>query len=439
MRLRTKQRLDTTLGTPLLILTWLGVRFVSKFLRRSHSVLPVRRIVVLKFQGMGSLVMAKPALAQLREWYPDSKIIFWGSKETAAFAKLCPEFDELYTLRDDNLWMAAMSAVLCIVRLALFRPDWAIDLEVYSKLSTVLTSFTLARNRAGFAVDAVGLRRNCHTHLLLFNRYRYLGEAYLRLVGLVRPPRASHVVSLSKTGTLKSDGTKQKSGDEPIHQPVDRENAYFVFHLHSGPLAPERKWPLEHWVELAKRGYQNGLLKKNGVLLTGKGPAEAKLAEKFIQLIRSSDCADLVIHDSTGKLSLLQTIDVLRNAKAVVSADTAIPHLSLMMGTPTLCLFGPTRPETYFSGSSAGLYPEESSSGLGMWISQNLYCSPCVHHWPTPPCDGRFECMKQIQPESVLNALQRLIRLSQTAKEPKPQTFDLFVENYAEGKLMEKP
>ena len=187
MNLRLKRAIDQYVGLPALVglnLVALGLGLV---LRRSHSTGPVRTVVVIKFQGMGSLILAKPAFNALRKSYPDARLIFWGTPSTCVLARSMPEFDEVLTLDDRGFVRAGLSMVRGIVRLARRRVDWTFDLEVYSKLSSILATLTCARNRAGFAVDSVRARRWSHTHLVFFNRYEFLGRAYGRLLGLVSP------------------------------------------------------------------------------------------------------------------------------------------------------------------------------------------------------------------------------------------------------------
>lgn len=90
MNLKTKKRLDHLVGRPALALLNSLAWVLGRLLRIDHARLPVRTVVVAKFQGIGSLIMAKPALARLRRRHPSARIVFWGTPSTAALARLCP-------------------------------------------------------------------------------------------------------------------------------------------------------------------------------------------------------------------------------------------------------------------------------------------------------------------------------------------------------------
>jgi hypothetical protein len=72
MRLATKRALDFYVGRPVLAGLQIAARILGAILRRDHSLGPVRSILIVKFRGLGSLVICKPALAALRRHYPEA-------------------------------------------------------------------------------------------------------------------------------------------------------------------------------------------------------------------------------------------------------------------------------------------------------------------------------------------------------------------------------
>ncbi len=378
MKLRLKKAIDQYVGLPALVglnLVALGLGLV---LRRSHSTGPVRTVVVTKFQGMGSLILAKPAFHSLRKSYPDARLIFWGTPSTCVLARLMPEFDEVLTLDDSGLVRSALSIARGIVRLMRRRVDWTFDLEVYSKLSSILATLTCARNRAGFAVDSVRARRWSHTHLLFFNRYEFLGHAYWRLLGLVSPGAEQ----------AENDYGKWKA---PLTRLPELPSRYMVVNMHVGELSPERKWPkvyLEKTIH-ALLDQDDGL----HAVLIGKGASEAEECRAFAPHPRLLDISDT--------LTLEETLRCVANAALVLTADTAALHFALGTGAPVVGLFGPTRPETYVDASRANT----------ITLTRRYACSPCVHHWYPPPCGGDNQCMKTLPVRDVLRACATLLSI----------------------------
>jgi heptosyltransferase-1 len=88
-----------------------------------------------------------------------------------------------------------------------------------------------------------------------------------------------------------------------------------------------------------------------------------------------------------GRTSLVQCAAIIDKAELLVGVDTGLTHLGIAMRTPTLALFGSTRPylDTGFARAKV-LYAA-------------LPCSPCKRR---PTCDGRFDCMRQHTVDNIL-------------------------------------
>lgn len=368
MQLSTKRALDFYLGRPLLSVLQGAAWILGEILGRDHSVAPVRTILVAKFQGLGSLIIAKPAIAALRRHYPDAKILFWGTPSMVPLAREMPEFDEILVLQDRSLPAAAASVMSSLLRLWREGIDWAFDLEAYSRLSSVLVTASMARNRTGFALEQLRSRR-VHTHLVYFNRYTHIGESYARLIGQLLPP--GQEIDANEYGGWRFRLDELPSLTRP----------YFLFNIHAGDLALERRWPRESFRELIA-----ALLKRRpdaAAVLIGHGGREQAYTAPLAD-------GDRVI-DVSGKLSLTETMRAIANAELVVTNDTAPLHMALSTHARLVALFGPTRAETYVTPRRAGVASAQV----------HLYCSPCVHHWEPAPCNGDNQCMKRLSVAQV--------------------------------------
>ena len=105
---------------------------------------------------------------------------------------------------------------------------------------------------------------------------------------------------------------------------------YLVF-LH-GTTWPTKHWPEEHWKSLAKLANQQGFLVK----LPWGNLVEKERAER---IAASCDHAQVL-----PKLNLLGIAQELAGAKAVVSVDTGLGHLTAALDVPAVSLYGPTDP-----------------------------------------------------------------------------------------------
>jgi len=139
---------------------------------------------------------------------------------------------------------------------------------------------------------------------------------------------------------------------------------------------PQKHWFEERWAELARRlAAEQGL---QTVVLGG--PADSASAERI-----ATNAPGLV--SLAGRTSLIQCAALIEQASLLVGVDTGLTHLGIAMRTPTLALFGSTRPylDTGFAHAKV--------------LYEALPCSPCKRH---PSCGGRFDCMKSHTAETIL-------------------------------------
>src|SRR5262245_47517837 len=183
MNLRRKQRIDWVAGGVLIVLLRPVVLLLGWLLRRDHTLRLGRRVSVFKLLGGGSLVIAFPALLGLRQRHPDGELSLLCTPAVVPFAESLRIFDRLIVIDDSSL-VRLLSTSLRAWR-ELLGTDTVIDLEVHSRLSTVFTLLTCARNRLGFYLESAFWRAELHTHLIFFNRFSGSYLFYEKLVELL--------------------------------------------------------------------------------------------------------------------------------------------------------------------------------------------------------------------------------------------------------------
>ncbi len=93
-----------------------------------------------------------------------------------------------------------------------------------------------------------------------------------------------------------------------------------------------KHWPESHWVQLIELVQPTGLKIKLPWGAEHEHQRALRLAEHFPHV------------EVLPKLSLQQVAEVLAGAKAVVSVDTGLSHLTAALDRPNITLFGPTDP-----------------------------------------------------------------------------------------------
>jgi heptosyltransferase-1 len=147
---------------------------------------------------------------------------------------------------------------------------------------------------------------------------------------------------------------------------------------------PQKHWFDDRWVECARRlSTERGLR----VVLLG-GPGDRRHADAIV-----SEAGPAVL-SLAGETSLSEAAAVVAGARLLVGVDTGLTHLGLAMGTPTLALFGSTRPY---------LDPAVPRARV---LYEPMACSPCRRR---PTCGSEFTCMRTHTVAKVVAAAEALL------------------------------
>ncbi|HLT24260.1 MAG TPA: glycosyltransferase family 9 protein [Ignavibacteria bacterium] len=95
-----------------------------------------------------------------------------------------------------------------------------------------------------------------------------------------------------------------------------------------------------------------------------------------------------------GKLSLLESTELIRRAKLLVTNDSAPLHIGNAMGTNVIAIYGATIP-------GFGFYPYGENDVA--FETNGLPCRPCSIHGGNKCPIGTFECMLSIREEDIAN------------------------------------
>jgi heptosyltransferase-2 len=157
-----------------------------------------------------------------------------------------------------------------------------------------------------------------------------------------------------------------------------------------GSVWATKRWPVDRYASLARQFIARGYT----VCLIG-GESDAVVCKEIVQSLKSSS-----LLNTCGKLTPLQSADLLKRCRLLVTNDTAPMHLAAAVGTPCVAVFGPTIPEFGFAPVGGHHVILERKT---------LWCRPCTPHGGTRCPIGTHECMTGIPVEEVSQAVFRLL------------------------------
>lgn len=277
-----------------------------------------RDILVVRWGGVGDLVLTLPALYYLRQVFPQARVTIGGDRETVRLAASPQYADECVGL-DGAVFspdpIARARARRCTRRLfASF--DLIVNYHPYDAvtalleegsvdyLSTDAEAFHKASRHAlehFFApLDSLGLTDVCLCpRVFLSDPERHFAAEFFRWRGL-------------------------GEGDGP------------VLALHPGSGHRRKRWPVERWVEVARRAHDGG-----ASLLVLSGPADGDEANEIARVLDVDR-----VHVISG-LPLRQVAALLARATLFVGNDSGLMHVATAVGTPVVAVFGPSSPWTW--------------------------------------------------------------------------------------------
>ncbi|NCW45418.1 MAG: lipopolysaccharide heptosyltransferase II, partial [Gemmatimonadaceae bacterium] len=165
-------------------------------------------------------------------------------------------------------------------------------------------------------------------------------------------------------------------------------------------LAPGSVWATKRWPsydQLAAELLESPALRDARIVVLGAA-GDAPLAQAIGAAVAGTGGAPAV--DATGQLSLLGSAALLSRCRVLVSNDSAPLHLASAMNTPTVALFGPTVPALGFGPLAERQRVVQHDA---------LACRPCHAHGPMHCPLGHWRCMRDLPPQQVSEAVQRLI------------------------------
>lgn len=393
---KRKISIDRTFGAAAGIVIKALTRLVGLILGRDHTLPENPKVIaVAKFVGLGSIVYTGVLCRAIKERFPNTKLIYITSRISADFVKRMNYINEVLFIDDRKLVPMIKSTALLILRLWHLRPVLYFDMEVYSNWAAIIATLSLALNRYGFYRKNSDLKKGMHTHMIFFNTNRHISQIYSQMALCVGGEADRNLAGILNV----SD--EDKNACQHILKMMEIDSYPIILvNTNASELLRERRWPEEKWIEYLEQVVQEfpGFI----FLLTGAPNETEHVLELYNKLTPKT--RDNVFNVS-GKFDLGPFLALIERASLMVTNDSGPFHFAVALGTPTVSIWGPCKPEHY-----------GPISGAHKTIYEPVYCSPCLRHADFPPCEGNNICVKNISVSQVMEATKEVLKF--TTKKP---------------------
>ncbi len=387
MKISTMKIIDKYVGTPLSMVLLFYEYLKRIFVKRKRPE-QFKKILLMKFFGMGSIILSIPLFNLIRENFPDASITFLTFNQNRELGKQFKLADKYYFLRTDKLFHFLIDVIKILIKLRRDRYDAVLDLEFFSNFSLTMSYLSGAKWRIGYYVRGTARGYILDT-IVYFNQLKHVTEVFVMLINglmnglIVNPPIKFNIGNYLNTSE-ENESILKKLGIINNNRPL------IVLNVNASELCIERRWPVEKFIQLSEYLIKN----YNARLLFIGADYDYEYVKSVVDRVNDKENALNI----AGKTSLNDLINLLREADLFISNDSGPLHLASLLGKPSVSFFGPETPRLY-----------GPLNGRHLVFYKDVYCSPClnVYNAKTSACNGRNICMNQITVNEVINEIEK--------------------------------
>jgi len=339
-----------------------------------------KRILIIRTDRLGDVVITTPIIHALREKYPDSFIAIMVRPEYKDIVINNPDLDEVIFCDKRG----KHKSILGIIKLGLFtlrnkKFDLGIAFHPTNRahflmfLANIKKRVGYDRKMSFFLTDKFyHLKQKGEKHEIdyLFDLLQFSG------VTILNPNRIPQVIT-------------SKEDKEIINSVIkDLGLSNNIIAIHPGASCLSKKWSGKKFAEVA-----DTLKEKYSSDIVIVGEADTEEISKTIKDNMKFEAIDL-----TGNFLLGEFSEFLSRCRMLISNDSGPVHLAVSVGIPVVSIFGRKDP---------GLSPKRWGplGAKDIYLHKDVGCKKCLAH----NCDRGFACINAIEPEEVISAVQRIL------------------------------
>ena len=334
------------------------------------------KFLIIQTAFIGDAILTLPMIQVLKEKFPNTKIDIVAIHSTQEIFSASPSVNEVYILDKHNKHKSLFATIRFAFNLR--KKNYAKIISPHRSLrSSILVLIAAAKESIGYKKSALSLiykiRKDycsdCHEverNLLLIDADISKGKWKIQPELLIRDETKTKIAKIL----------------------AGFENRKFAA-IAPGSVWETKKYPKEYFAEIVK------LLSGIGVLSILIGGKEDENLCGEIASLSGIDCLSL-----SGQLSILESTELLKHCKVLISNDSAPTHMGMIADIPTVTIFCSTVP-------GFGFFPYNKKSVSVSY--DELDCKPCGIHGHKVCPTGTFDCAKKLRPTDVFEKIKLLI------------------------------
>jgi heptosyltransferase-2 len=357
-----------------LLLCALALSIFSKKLSVFQSGEDVKRILFIRIDRIGDMVMSTPALKAIKNAFPTSELTVLASPSNQSLLFNNPYVDKIIVYGQRRKTVETIKVLRQLRKHKLYL---AIDPYAGYELKTALIPFLSgAEKRVGYASYGREVFFNIRGPEIENNRHIIdLTLDVLKSIGIVAQDRTPEIFLAEDEERWARNWLKNKGiGDKPI------------IGIHPGAYYETQRWLPESFADLAKQ-----LLKAKEVdLILFGGTKDKELIDRISSIVNNKEVRVYIAHDLRSFASLLSCCHLF------ICNNSGPLHMAIATDTPTVSFMGPTIKERWMPiGDIHTVLRADNLSCIGC----NLGICEIETH----------DCMRLITPSMVINVIENFL------------------------------
>ncbi|MGY6277702.1 putative lipopolysaccharide heptosyltransferase III [Methylomonas sp. MgM2] len=364
---------------------------MESYLKDKADFSRVQRVLVVKLQHLGDVLLTSPVFSTLKQQHPHLEIDALVYADTATMLEGNPNLDTVFTI--DRAWKK--SALLKLSR------EWQLFRKLKRRNYQLIIGLT-ERMRAAWLAR---LLRPLYSVAPKYpqKRGKFWRDSFSHVYGQPQLPR--HTVELH-LDALRRLGLYPKPEHTPLFMPVSPEAEQRIANLLATEkltpksyvvIHPTSRWMFKSWNVAGFASVLKALAERNipVVLVSGPDAAERAYVQKILQIQAPHSAVDL-----SGRLSLPELAALIAKSRCFIGLDSVAMHIAAAVQTPCVALFGPS--------GELSWHPWQVPHRL---LTAPFSCRPCG----MDGCgNGKIsDCLQAITPEQVVLAALSLMEAAE--------------------------
>ncbi|MBI5207137.1 MAG: lipopolysaccharide heptosyltransferase II [Candidatus Firestonebacteria bacterium] len=347
--------------------------------------LTYKRILIIRFSSIGDIILTTPMIRFIKQKFPEARIDFITREYFSNLIEYHPMINQVFTISSGSF----LELMSCVSKLKNNNYDLIIDL--HSNLRSFIIKQLL------FNCKKITYKKDIFKRILLtefkinlFKNKTHVVERYFKTLSLID----KSIKSFSHLPLPEIYSTPQIENKIKLWlNNLKLEKNEILIGFNPGAKYFTKRWPIDKFIEL---GHQ---LKKqfNIRIIIFGGNSDIDVVSEIADGIGEKAVS------ACEELNLLETFELLKHLRFLITGDTGIMHLAKSANIPVIAIFGPTVLEF-------GFWPYGKDDVI---IEKNLHCRPCSLHGTQECPINTHKCMEDITSNEVLVFCINKLRLIQ--------------------------